>query len=216
MPLSLEEAYNSIKKGFIPEEIFGYQWNYPLGSWISIFKKCTEYINDWIKTGEVKTYWLRAFIYPKGFLTALLLSFSQKLEEGIENLTLNFQITPYEDINDVETDLNVVYLSGIYMINGKYNNKTDELEEFTNEESNNFKSDIHYSSVPLVSVIVENDQKEDQDEFDCPVYYLTMRTEKIGNLDNHLMDIKCPTCRKYPYWIKKNLYMTCINPELNA
>lgn len=212
MPHSLEVIYASLAVGQVPEEFTGYPWNHPVGEWVRNFKARLEYVLNWLKKGETKTYWLRAFIYPKGLLSSLLIASSQKSGEEIESIALAMQLTPYTKLEDIpEPNPHAYYLNGLYMVNAKYNEETKALDDI-NEEVKGVKC----KELPLVLAVATAEEKEKTEAFECPVYYLPKRMSKVGKFENALMKVECPTSAAKDYWIMKQTFISCTNPELNS
>ena len=53
-----------VKKGFLSLK--------PLASWIQDCNKRIDFLNDWIKNGTPKVYWVSGFFFPQAFLTGTL------------------------------------------------------------------------------------------------------------------------------------------------
>ena len=217
MPATLEKVYMELAAGYVPEEFTGYSWKHPIGEWIITLKMRIEYVRDWLKAGETKGYWLRALINPKGLFNALLVHSAQLYKQGIESLSLVTQITPYKNMGDiVNPDPRASYIYGLYMINAKINEDTNTLDELTAEDEKKCGKDFKYAKMPIVSVIVTSEQKEITENFECPLYYLPKRITKLGSLKNYLRNIECLTSQPMEHWIKKQVLMTCIDPESNS
>ena len=217
MTPSLENVYFALVAGRVPEEFIGYSWNHPIGEWIITLKKRIEYIRDWLKAGETKGYWLRALIYPKGLFNALMMYYSQKYEQSVETLSFNFEVTSHTSLSTItEVQSQTAYLYDLYMANAKYNIESGVMEEYNPEEQLKFSGPFKYSKMPIIALSPTNEAKEDRGDFECPVYYLPVKTSKVGELDNMIIKIDCPTDLKSQYWILKEVFMTCIDPALNT
>ncbi len=214
MPAALEKIYLTLCAGCVPEEFCGYPWTHSIGEWMVTLKKRIEYMRDWLKTGDVKGYWLRALIYPKGLFNAMLMYFAQRYEQKVEALSFTFEVTPYKSMAEVtDPQPQTVYLYDLNLINAKYNTETSALEELTAEETRVKKC----TKMPVIAVTPTNEQqKEDRGDYECPVYYLPTKVSKVGRLENLVTRVDCPTELKSQYWILKEVFMSCVDPELNA
>jgi dynein heavy chain len=56
----------------------GYPSLKPLGSWVTDMLERVKFIRDWVTSGKPIAYWLAAFFFPQGFLTAVQQSFARK------------------------------------------------------------------------------------------------------------------------------------------
>ncbi len=217
MPAALESVYLALAEGRVPEEFAGYRWNHPLGEWVVTLRKRLDYMRDWLKTGEVKGYWLRALMHPKGLFNALLLYFAQKTNHSVETLSFVQEFTTFKDVSEiVDPQPQTGYIYDLFMTNARYNPDNGVLEEFTNEEQKRFSGPFKYSRMPVIAITPTDQPKEEHGDYACPVYYLPTKVGTVGTLQNLVTKIDCPTDLKSQYWILKEVFITCIDPELNA
>eukprot|EP00826_Nyctotherus_ovalis_P044247 TRINITY_DN4768_c0_g2_i3.p1 TRINITY_DN4768_c0_g2~~TRINITY_DN4768_c0_g2_i3.p1 ORF type:complete len:100 (-),score=33.47 TRINITY_DN4768_c0_g2_i3:40-339(-) len=99
----------------------------------------------------------------------------------------------------------------MYMVNAKYNEETKALDDINGEVKG-----VKYKELPLVLVVATAKEKEESETFECPVYYLPKRMSKVGKFENALMKVDCPTSTAKDYWIMKQTFISCANPELNS
>eukprot|EP00826_Nyctotherus_ovalis_P026182 TRINITY_DN2044_c0_g1_i6.p1 TRINITY_DN2044_c0_g1~~TRINITY_DN2044_c0_g1_i6.p1 ORF type:complete len:485 (-),score=126.72 TRINITY_DN2044_c0_g1_i6:113-1567(-) len=217
LPDSLEQLYFTLASGYVPEEFTGYPWSYPVGEWIITFKMRIEYIRDWLKAGEVKGFWLRALMNPKGLFNALLVHSSQRYGQPVESFSLDARVTSYKSMEDVvETDAHAYYLYGLYMVNAKINGDTCTIDELTAEDEKNSTKDFKFAKMPIISVTPRSEQRKETGDFACPLYYLPKRTNKVGPLQNYLTKVECPSSLPANRWIAKQVFITCTDPESNS
>lgn len=214
MPLRLEKIYYSFAGFSAPEELIGYNWHFSLGEWVLSLKKNIEYIQNWLKVGEIDGYWLRAMLYPKGLLNSLLLTFAQKYDFPVEAMRFATEFTSFNEMSEItENNWQTAYIYDMYLNNAKVNTKSHIIQEFTDNECKQFPGKFKYSKLPVIALKPNIEQKEKAEGFECPVYYLPIRQGKIGTFDNLITKIECPTDLKSQYWIMKGVMITCLNPE---
>lgn len=74
MSEDLDKMYTSMLNNKVPEmwAIHAYPSLKPLASWMENFKERIEFLRMWLTIGRPAAFWLPAFFFPQGFLTALL------------------------------------------------------------------------------------------------------------------------------------------------
>jgi len=217
MSPSLEKIYEAMAQGRVPEEFIGYNWNHPLGAWIALLKKRLNYMKEWLKTGETKGYWIRALMYPKGLFNALLAGFAQKYEKYVETLSFNFEITGYKDLSEITSpEPQTAYIYDLYMMNAKFNLDTQVLSDLMEPERLACTGSFKYSRMPVIAVRATDEVLENTGDYECPLYFLPTKNGAVGNLENLLTKIEIHTDLSSRYWIMKEVFMSCIDPDLNA
>lgn len=74
MSLELEMMYNDflINKVPLSWEDVAYPSLKPLSSWVLDYVLRMEFIKNWLEEGPPLSYWISAFFFPQGFMTATL------------------------------------------------------------------------------------------------------------------------------------------------
>lgn len=72
MSMDLEQMFNKFLDGKVPEnwEKAAYPCLKPLASWFKDLVKRIAFMGDWLYKGPPKSFWLPAFYFPQGFMTA--------------------------------------------------------------------------------------------------------------------------------------------------
>ena len=70
----IDKMYKSMLNNKVPEmwSFHAYPSLKPLSSWIENFNERIIFLKNWLLKGKLTAYWLPAFFFPQGFLTALL------------------------------------------------------------------------------------------------------------------------------------------------
>lgn len=86
MSEELDAMYNSILNNKVPAmwEAKAYPSLKPLSSWIENLKERVTEIREWLISGKPASYWLSAFYFPQGFLTALMQQYSRMYKIAID------------------------------------------------------------------------------------------------------------------------------------
>ena len=88
MSAELEGMFNNIILRKVPLNWQGeaYLSLKPLGSWFDDFLQRVKFMNTWIKEGKLNSYWVSAFYFPQGFMTASLQTYARKTKLPIDEL----------------------------------------------------------------------------------------------------------------------------------
>lgn len=80
MSIDLERMFNNFLDNKVPLqwEKVGYPSLKPLSSWVADLILRVEFIGKWLYEGNPMTYWLPAFFFPQGFMTAALQAYARK------------------------------------------------------------------------------------------------------------------------------------------
>jgi len=60
------------------------------------------FIDNWMKNGPPTAYWVSAFFFPQGFMTAVMQMFSRKNNTAIDTLKFKTNVLPI-DLNELRT-----------------------------------------------------------------------------------------------------------------
>jgi dynein heavy chain len=80
MSMELEMMFNDFLNNKVPLMWVkvGYPSLKPLSSWVPDLLLRLEFISNWLYHGPPSTYWLPAFFFPQGFMTATLQTYARK------------------------------------------------------------------------------------------------------------------------------------------
>ncbi len=117
MSMDLEEMFKSFMMKKVPKnwEKVAYLSLKPLGTWVTDFVQRMEFMSKWLYEGSQKSFWLPAFFFPQGFMTASKQMYSRKTSTEID--TLIFKTTVYNFNKDNVTIVpeNGVNIHGLYL-----------------------------------------------------------------------------------------------------
>lgn len=88
MSLGLEQMAGRFLDNKVPKqwEDVGYPSLKPLSSWVTDLIKRVEFLSKWLYEGNPCSYWLPAFFFPQGFMTAALQTHARKTQTPIDAL----------------------------------------------------------------------------------------------------------------------------------
>ncbi|KAG2466381.1 DYH6 protein, partial [Polypterus senegalus] len=97
MSEEMEKLYNSFFNNQVPElwANAAYPSLKPLGSWVKDLALRTAFIENWIKRGPPKSFWISGFFFPQGFLTGVLQNHARKYNLPIDELNFHYHVVPF-------------------------------------------------------------------------------------------------------------------------
>merc|ERR1711988_425460 len=117
MSAQLEEMYNGFLIQKVPAiiENVPYPCLKPLNSWMVDFDLRMKFMTSWLKDGPPTSYWVPAFYFPQGFMTASMQVYARKTKIPID--TLNFWTEPSKttDASAAEMPENGVNVHGFFI-----------------------------------------------------------------------------------------------------
>eukprot|EP00656_Telonema_subtile_P040770 TRINITY_DN45850_c0_g2_i1.p1 TRINITY_DN45850_c0_g2~~TRINITY_DN45850_c0_g2_i1.p1 ORF type:complete len:255 (+),score=14.02 TRINITY_DN45850_c0_g2_i1:111-875(+) len=85
---ALETALDDINKGKVPEAWIrvSYASTRGLSAWFVDFGQRIEFFRDWNEGGAPPSFWLGGFVFPQGFLTAVLQTYSRQHRVALDGI----------------------------------------------------------------------------------------------------------------------------------
>ena len=117
MGADLEAALSSLTYQLVPAawERAAYPSARPLASWFADLLLRVDFFRDWNDNGLPTAFWLGGFVFPQGFLTAVLQTHSRQHAAPIDQLVLDATVTrcfnPFDSALEYITD--GVYVHGL-------------------------------------------------------------------------------------------------------
>jgi len=166
----LETVSAACLAGFVPDAwSFCYPSTKPLGPWMRDLVARCEFMDNWIQTAQPKIFWLTAFTYPSGFLTALLQATARKNGIAIDTLNWEFPIMPGDESSIAQHPKEGAYVKGIFLEGARWDFEKSALSEPAPMEL--------FCQMPLIHFKpAENKKKSSKGTYNCPVYMYPVRT----------------------------------------
>ncbi|RKP17872.1 hypothetical protein ROZALSC1DRAFT_23782, partial [Rozella allomycis CSF55] len=167
----LEAVYLAISNGVVP---LAWSKTYPslkpLGAWTRDLIQRIDFFSNWSKGNEPKFFWLGAFTFPCGFLTAVLQKSARKNNIPIDMLTWEFSVQQTDDDSHIQgAPKDGIYVQGVYLEGASWDKKANCLKEPRPMELVTPMPVIHFKPV-------EAKKKAVKGVYTCPVYYYPVRT----------------------------------------
>lgn len=94
MSLDLESMFNMIfiRKVPLNWEAHAYPSLKPFASWFKDLIERVEFMNQWLEKDQMPSYWVSAFYFPQGFMTAVLQTYARKETIPIDELVFETKV----------------------------------------------------------------------------------------------------------------------------
>ncbi|KAJ3375748.1 Dynein heavy chain 2, axonemal [Allomyces arbusculus] len=208
MTPELEEMFTCIVDGRVPPSwVKAYPSVKMLAAWIRDLNQRVEFFADWAHGTEPKSYWLGAFTFPTGFLTAVLQRAARRLNVSIDSLAWDFAVMQVgEDDAGGNSAINAavangatkdgIIVRGVYLEGAGWDRRTNALTDPRPMEL----------LTPLPPVLFrpsEAKRKSGKGQYVCPVYYYPIRAEVRGRASFVIaLDVRSGT-HDADYWIQR-------------
>ena len=168
MTPELDDTFNSIFDGKVPA-----LWSKtfsslkPLAAWTRDLILRVEHFNEWAKGNEPKQFWLAAFTFPTGFLTAILQRAARKNNIPVDILAWEF--IPLQEEEAAQTQKDGVYIRNLYLEGASWDKKNSCLKEPKPME-------LITPLPPILFKPIEAKKKSNKNIYTCPLYYFPIRS----------------------------------------
>ena len=207
MSNELDKMYTSMLNNQVPENWakVAYPSLKPLGAWVNDMKERVAFIRKWLSVGKPDAYWVSAFFFPQGFLTAVLQSFSRKYQIAIDILNFSFDFQPFNSVDQIqEVSEDGCYVYGLYMEGCRWDLESLQLEE-------SFPAEM-YAIAPIIFFTPAENYTADPEDYTMPVYKTSVRAGTLsttGHSTNFIIGIECPSNKKPAHWVLKGAAFLC-------
>lgn len=177
----------------------------PLASWYIDMRERVAFIEDWLKNGVPRSFWISGLFFPQGFLTGCLQTHARLHSIEINKLNFSFEILPYESVDEIEEDPDSgVYVHGFYMDGARWNREEGIIDDQHPSEL--------YSRMPLIWFKPRDDYVRDEEQYACPCYKTGKRQGVLsttGMSTNFIIHVDLPTSTAPENWVRKAAAMLC-------
>ncbi|KAL0129633.1 hypothetical protein PUN28_001711 [Cardiocondyla obscurior] len=212
---SLEELQRSIKGSVLMsrelEEIFVCMYDgrvpslwltaYPslklLGAWTRDLINRVEHFANWAQTTHPPLlFWLAAYTFPSGFLTAVLQTSARLWNVSIDSLSWEFTVFSLDESAIIEPPVNGVYVRSIFLEGAGWDKENGILIEPAPMQLVCDMPVIHFRPVEQV-------KKKGKEFYSCPCYYYPQRNgEQMRSAFVVAVDLKAGM-QGSEFWIKR-------------
>ncbi|KAF4654403.1 hypothetical protein FOL47_009992, partial [Perkinsus chesapeaki] len=200
MTADLDAMFSALQNNYIPSlwEAVAYPSLKPLASWFEDMISRVEFFRDWVINDQPVAYWISAFYFPQGFLTAVLQAYSRFYMVPVDVLGFEFIVQDFDDpLNEVDeppTEGCLVY--GLYMDGCRW-----DYEDMVLEDQD---PGVMYVNAPTIHFVPCKNYKVDPDQYSCPLYKTSVRAGTLsttGHSTNFVLAIDMDTNKPKDHWV---------------
>lgn len=190
-------------------EKVGYPSLKPLSSWVADFITRVEFLAKWLYEGQPESFWLSAFFFPQGFMTASLQTYARKTQTPIDALKFRTHVRNYgpDDIQEVPED--GVNMHGLFIEGARWEPNKLCLEDSLPRQPIDAFPVIWLEPVDVGEAI-------EQGCYPCPLYKTSTRRGELsttGHSTNFVLFLYVPTELQPEYWIRRGTALLSMTNE---
>nr|CAD7455963.1 unnamed protein product [Timema tahoe] len=198
MSSNLEDIFICIYEGRVPKEwLKAYPSLKLLGSWTRDLMLRVEHFGHWAQsTHPPLFFWLAAYTFPTGFLTAVLQTSARSSNVSIDSLSWDFTVSPMEEHLLVEPPADGVYVRGLFLEGAGWDRKNVCLCEPLPMQLVCAMPIIHFKPM-------EHVKKRTRGMYVCPCYYYPIRCGAAGR-ESYVVAVDLKSgAENSDHWIKR-------------
>ncbi|XP_044147930.1 LOW QUALITY PROTEIN: dynein axonemal heavy chain 14 [Bufo gargarizans] len=180
---------------------------------------------------EPSSFWLPAFFFPQGFLTAVLQNYARIRSVSVDSLTFRHQVQPVtsniwgpdQSLSDMAFDDSSppqegILVFGLFLDSAQWNPNTQVLEECEEEERFYPLPQIHfipYMQVDTAAVTTAGEHSPVY-VYECPLYRTPQRAGTLsstGHSTNFITSVTLPSLVRPNHWIRRGAALLCQIPD---
>ncbi|KAK6493365.1 dynein heavy chain 6 [Huso huso] len=226
MSEEMEKIYHSFLNNQVPDQWANaaYPSLKPLGGWVKDLALRTAFIDNWIRRGQPKSFWISGFFFPQGFLTGVLQNHARKYNLPIDELNFSYTVFPvYRDQAaaaealktlqfgqelEMDTQLpspkNGVLVHGMFMDASRWDDKDMVIEDAMPRQMN--------PMLPVVHFEPQQNYVPNPTLYHAPLYKTGARAGTLsttGHSTNFVVTVLLPSKQPNDYWIAKGSALLC-------
>ncbi|KYM82700.1 Dynein heavy chain 2, axonemal [Atta colombica] len=198
MSRELEEIFTCIYNGRVPS-----LWltTYPslklLGAWTRDLINRVEHFANWAQTTHPPLlFWLAAYTFPTGFLTAVLQTSARLWQVSIDSLSWEFTVFSTDESAIIEPPVEGVYVRSIFLEGAGWDKEKGILTEPAPIQLIYNMPVIHFRPI-------EHVKKKVKELYSCPCYYYPQRSgDQMRSAFIIAVDLKAGT-QGSDFWVKR-------------
>ncbi|XP_071455007.1 dynein axonemal heavy chain 2 [Hetaerina americana] len=198
MSAELEEMYTCMNDGRVPPAwLKAYPSMKLLGSWTRDLVQRVQHFAQWATTLRPPAlFWLSAFTFPTGLLTAVLQTSARQVGISVDSLSWEFQIVTLDESLMQHGPDEGIYVRGIFLEGAGWDKKHLCLTEPAPMQLVCSLPVIHFKPV-------EQLKKKTRGIYICPCYYLPERCGS-GGRPSFVVAVELKSGAQQPdYWVKR-------------
>lgn len=175
----------------------------PLASWFKDLVARANFMSSWIADGPPDAFWMSAFFFPQGYMTAALQMYARSTRIAIDTLdfaTIVLTIVPEDVVEPAEKG---VYFYGAYVEGCRWDKQELKLAESVVGETH-----VYMPVIWLKPVTKDEQQQSMEGKYMCPFYKVSSRAGTLsttGHSTNYIRSLELPTGDFSPeHWVRRS------------
>jgi len=181
----------------------------PLKSWVLDLIVRIEFFSKWLYEGPPNSFWLSAFFFPQGFLTAALQQYARKTTTPIDALQFRACVRDYfeDDVRDVPDD--GVNIHGLFLQGAKWSMARGCVEDSDPK--------VILVKFPVIWLEpVDSHENLEQGCYMCPLYKTSTRRGELsttGHSTNFVRYMDISTEAPADDWTRRGVALLCMTDD---
>eukprot|EP01119_Soliformovum_irregulare_P017771 TRINITY_DN5330_c1_g1_i1.p1 TRINITY_DN5330_c1_g1~~TRINITY_DN5330_c1_g1_i1.p1 ORF type:complete len:2639 (+),score=886.96 TRINITY_DN5330_c1_g1_i1:107-7918(+) len=199
MTTELQEMFQQILYNQIPTiwKSKSYPSSKSLRNFVADLKLKVEYLRNWMTKGNPPYYWLAAYFFPNGFLTAVLQTFSRLNEVSLDVITFQVEIQDQPQILIGSQPPKGVRIGGLFMEGARWSMADGCIAESLPRET--------LSKMPMLELIpqeIDREVSKSVNHYHIPLYKTLARGKEICSI---------PLISTHPndHWLRRGIALIC-------
>jgi dynein heavy chain len=190
-------------------ENVGYPSLKPLSTWIPDMILRLEFMSKWLYEGPPASFWLSAFFFPQGFMTAAMQTYARKTQTPIDALQFKTHVVEgyVDSITEAQTD--GVNVHGLYLEGCAWAASRTTLEDSAPK--------VPIAEFPVVWLEpVDVNEPVGNGCFECPLYKTSVRKGELsttGHSTNFVCFFQIPTEIDPNHWLRRGAALLCMTDD---
>ncbi|XP_074657783.1 dynein axonemal heavy chain 2-like [Tubulanus polymorphus] len=198
MSNELEDIFNCIFDARVPPSwLKAYPSMKPLAAWTRDLVQRVEHFEKWATTAHPPTiFWMAAFTFPTGFLTAVLQTSARFNNVSVDSLSWEFTVMTVDDSNITGPPKDGVLVKNLFLQGAGWDKKNQCLIEAEPMQLVCPIPTIHFKPV-------ESKRRAGRGIYTCPCYYYPNRAGGAGR-ESFVVAVDLKSGEKMPdHWAKR-------------
>jgi dynein heavy chain len=206
MSAELDAMYTALTLQRVPGawSSVGYLSLKPLGSWFKDLVARFEFMEAWLKQGPPDAFWMSAFFFPQGYMTAAQQTYARATKIPIDTLDFRTVVTRMQPDEVDRSPEQGVYIYGAYVEGGRWDFDNQCLAESHPKETH-----VYMPVMWLDPIVKDPNAVKDPDAYDCPFYKVSSRAGTLsttGHSTNFVRQLQLPTGQQRPeHWVRRSV-----------
>lgn len=205
MSAELDGMYTALTLQRVPDvwASVGYLSLKPLGTWFKDLLARVEFMEKWLLQGPPDAFWMSAFFFPQGYMTAALQTYARATRIPIDTLDFRTVVTTMSPEDVDACPQQGVYIYGAFVEGARWDFDEQHLVGSRPKETH------VYMPVMWLDPIVKDLSAEESLQYNCPFYKVSSRAGTLsttGHSTNFVRVLQLPAGNHTAeHWVRRSV-----------